>query len=54
DVVPLLPLDVWEHAYYLKHQNERQKYISDWWNVINWPAVSERFEQARKLKWTPF
>lgn len=54
DVVPLLPLDVWEHAYYLKHQNERPKYISDWWNVINWPAVSERFEQARKLKWTPF
>jgi len=54
DVVPLLVLDVWEHAYYLKHQNERPKYIEDWWNVVYWPAVAKRFEQARKLKWQPF
>ncbi|GAA0373370.1 Fe-Mn family superoxide dismutase [Paenibacillus motobuensis] len=54
DIIPLLPLDVWEHAYYLKHQNERGKYIEDWWNVVYWPAVAKRFEQAKKLKWQPF
>ncbi|WP_454192582.1 superoxide dismutase [Paenibacillus sp. Marseille-Q7038] len=54
DIVPLLPLDVWEHAYYLKHQNERKKYIADWWNVVYWPEVSERFMEARKLRWTPY
>ncbi|MEF2966147.1 Fe-Mn family superoxide dismutase [Paenibacillus sp. M1] len=54
DVVPLLPLDVWEHAYYLKHQNNRKDYIADWWNVVYWPAVAERYEKARKLKWQPY
>lgn len=54
DIVPLLPLDVWEHAYYLKHQNERKRYITDWWNVVYWPEVSERFMEARKLRWTPY
>ena len=54
DVVPILPLDVWEHAYYLKHQNNRANYISSWWNVVNWPFVNQRFEQARKLIWEPF
>lgn len=54
DVIPILPLDVWEHAYYLKHQNNRANYINSWWNVVNWPFVTQRFEQASKLIWEPF
>lgn len=54
DTIPLLVLDVWEHAYYLQYKNNRKEYVANWWNIVNWNEVEKRFNAASNLRWQPY
>jgi len=47
-VIPLMVIDVWEHAYYLKYKNARADFVAAWWNIANWEYASQRYASVRK------
>lgn len=49
-IIPILQLDMWEHAFYLQYENVKADYVKSWWNLVNWADVAERLERARGLK----
>jgi superoxide dismutase, Fe-Mn family len=54
DTIPLLVLDVWEHAYYLQYKTDKAAYVDGWWKLVNWPNVIKRYEEAKKLIWVTY
>ncbi|WP_085991989.1 superoxide dismutase [Oceanobacillus senegalensis] len=54
DTIPLLVLDMWEHAYYLQYQTDKEKYVKNWWNVVNWENANQRFLMAKQVKWEKY
>lgn len=54
DTIPLLVLDVWEHAYYLQYKNNRAEYVDNWWKLVNWNDVEMRFDKAAEIKWPAY
>lgn len=54
DCIPLLVLDVWEHAYFLDYKSNLNEYVEMWWNIIDWDTANHRLSQAKKVKWKPY